>query len=30
MDNGFAQLQARFLRLRSNKLFEGFLTSSPP
>lgn len=27
MDNGFAQLQARFLRLRSNKLFEGFVIS---
>jgi voltage-gated sodium channel len=25
MNNGFAQLQAQFLRLRSNKLFEGFV-----
>lgn len=27
MSNGFAQLQAQFLRLRSNKLFEGFVIS---
>ncbi|PSJ46651.1 cation transporter [Zobellella endophytica] len=25
MNNGFAQLQAQFLRLRSNRLFEGFV-----